>query len=601
MQLFLKFLLIPTTLILLIATYLHPISAITQDLGRHIKTGEIITTTHSVPKTNLYSYTYPGFPFINHHWGSEVLFYLTYQATGFTGTLLLTFCASLLAFLLVYFYALKSSGSSLLALSLVSFLSLGILFERTDVRPEAFSFLFLAFFITILFKNRKTPTKWIYALIPLELLWTNTHVYFIIGIVVIGLFFIDNLWNVILNEVKNPKRSFVSLRMAKEGFQQLNSRTVQQFLPLLTVLSCSILISLLNPNGLSGLLYPFHVFQNYGYQIEENQNIFFLWNYSQKRTIAFFWVYVVLLFVTLTFRTKQTKPIDWFLFITFTCLGISAIRNMPLLIFATFIPLTYHLSALLSPVIESSAKQNEAISKQSNNRAMKQWILISCLLLLFLWQINYVFTNKPVGFSTPTGASQGVDFLQKHHIKGPIFNNFDIGSYLIFRLYPQEKVFVDGRPEAYPAEFFQNIYIPMQLDPILFEKRDEKYQFNTIFFSHTDQTPWAKQFLQKITKNKKWQIVYLDDTVIILTKNASVKPLSLHKYPIDPSLSLSSLYKLFSFFQTIEDENKQREVLQQIIEKYPTDCGALGQLLQTIPQNDPVIPIYQARYIANCQ
>ena len=53
------------------------------------------------------------------------------------------------------------------------------------------------------------------------------------------------------------------------------------------------------------------------------------------------------------------------------------------------------------------------------------------------------------------------DFYKTNKIQGPIFNNYDIGGYLIFHLYP-EKIFVDNRPEAYPTSFFQDVYIPMQ-------------------------------------------------------------------------------------------------------------------------------------------
>jgi len=51
----------------------------TQDLGRHLKLGEIIIQTGRVPSTNLFSYTYPQFSFINHHWLSEVIFYVLYH------------------------------------------------------------------------------------------------------------------------------------------------------------------------------------------------------------------------------------------------------------------------------------------------------------------------------------------------------------------------------------------------------------------------------------------------------------------------------------------------------------------------------------------
>ena len=351
-------------------------------------------------------------------------------------------------------------------------------------------------------------------------------------------------------------------------------------------------MNLLNPNTLSGALYPFHVFDNYGYSIEENQNLFFLWGYAQKRTIVFFWIYVLLLFSTLFVRGKKTRPIDWLLAVTFTYLGISAIRNMPLLIYTTFIPFSYHLSN----VIARSAKQNVAISKQSNNRAMKQWILVPCLLLLFLWQLFYILKTKPVGVTTPTGASKAVNFLQKYHLKGPIFNNFDIGSYIIFRLYPKEKIFVDGRPEAYPVSFFQQTYIPMQEDPKLFAKIDKKYHFNTIFFSHTDQTPWAKQFFQDIVKNPTWKIVYLDDTIIILSKkNAMLPPVSFTTFT-PSSTSIQGLYQLLLFFQTIQDPQNMLKTSQKILQKDPNDCVALSLLSQT-----PTGIAYQARYQTQCQ
>lgn len=564
MNTLLKILLIITTLTLLVVTYLHPIAAITQDLGRHIKTGEIIWTTHSIPPTNLYSYTYPNFPFSNHHWGPEVFFYLVYQATGFPGTLFLTFSLSVSAFLIIYWYALKKA--SLIAVSFVSFLSLGILLERTDVRPEAFSFFFLSLFLIILFKNREKPTKWLTALIPLQLLWVNTHVYFIIGIVLVGLFFLDSL--------------FIHFRHSKKTLSL--HLTPLPGLLLFVLVSCC-LASLFNPNGLSGALYPFRVFDNYGYAIEENQNIFLLWEFAQKRTIVFFWTTVVLFFITLLLRARHTRPIDWFLAIIFTIIGIQAIRNFPLFVFTMFIPFTYHLSSLLHP-LQKNAKFFLSVS-------------ICCVVLLF-WQLFYVPTVKPMELSTPIGASKAVDFMIAQNIKGPIFNNFDIGSYLIFRLYPREKVFVDGRPEAYPASFFQNTYIPMQQDPKLFKKLDKKYHFNTIFFAHTDQTPWAKQFLQAIVKNSAWKVLYLDDTVIVLSKDTTVKPISLIKYTIPSSASIPSLYNLFIFFETVQLPEKQTEVLQQIIQKDPTDCTALGILSQTQTQT---ALIYQSRYMATCQ
>ncbi len=59
--------------------FFHSLTSINADIGRHIKLGEIIWQTGTVPKVNLLSFTAPDYPFINHHWLSEVIFYKVYS------------------------------------------------------------------------------------------------------------------------------------------------------------------------------------------------------------------------------------------------------------------------------------------------------------------------------------------------------------------------------------------------------------------------------------------------------------------------------------------------------------------------------------------
>lgn len=160
--------LISTTLLLLIFTYFHEVSAITQDLGRHLLFGEIILKTHSVPKINLLSYTHSSFPFINHHWLSEVIFTLVFKTASFEGLLILTTTTALAAFLAVFVFAIRKGtlGPTVFA----ALVYLPILAERTDVRPEVFSFLFLSLFMVILYTYRTRNTRWIFMLPFIELL-----------------------------------------------------------------------------------------------------------------------------------------------------------------------------------------------------------------------------------------------------------------------------------------------------------------------------------------------------------------------------------------------------------------------------------------------
>src|SRR5947209_12011095 len=65
--------------------FFHPVTAINEDLGRHLLLGQIIDKTQTVPRVNLLSYTYPQAPVINSHWLSDVVFFFIYQQSGFNG------------------------------------------------------------------------------------------------------------------------------------------------------------------------------------------------------------------------------------------------------------------------------------------------------------------------------------------------------------------------------------------------------------------------------------------------------------------------------------------------------------------------------------
>lgn len=578
--------------LLLFIGFFHPITAITQDLGRHLLTGDIILKTFSVPKTNLFSYTYPDFPFINHHWLSEVSYSFLNSKVGFNGLLILNTSLILLSFGLIIFSIYKKVSS--LALLFCSLLYLPILFERTDVRPESFSFLFLSLFIVILYKFREKFTKWILILPFIELLWVNMHIYFPIGIAVLFLFLIDAISPAISNLYQDTDSQRAPRPVKKKNI----------FI-LFFILIASTFLTLANPNGLKGALYPLKVFQNYGYSIQENQNIFFLWNYSHNPAIIFLGISVIFLFLFLIISHKKTYAADWLISIFFSILAFTAIRNFPLFVFATLIPFA-----------KSFANINFFLPK--NLKA----VFFIFLLGLFVFETQQVYVKNGFGLGIATGAKEGVDFFLKNNLKGPIFNNFDIGSYLAYRLYPKEKVFVDGRPEAYPALFFQGTYLPMQTDEKKFELVDKQYNFQTIFFSHTDQTPWAEKFLKQITKNNKsstesvpgkWKMVYLDDFTVIYTRDKNTRLAAMQIKPIikiDYS-DLKSLIQLAHFFQnkssteSVFDKDlgdEEIKVYRKILNLNPTLCPALYNLVLKLQEiKDPSSSIFASKFQKNCQ
>src|SRR5581483_5290314 len=542
MNQFTKIIFLSLMLFIVFIIFFHPINAITQDLGRHLLTGKIILESKNVPKMNLYSYTNTNFPFINTHWLSEVIYYLLFKTLNFSGLLFISTITAILAFAIILIYALLRFNIFICAFA--SLLYFQIMLERTDIRPEIFSFLFISIFIVILYLNRYKKTKLLFLLIPIEALWVNMHIYFAIGIVLLFIFITEQLFI-------NRKRLW-----------QSNKQLI-----IVTTLCC--LATLLNPWGIKGALYPLNVFSNYGYSIEENQSIFFLnglYLSFHSYTIIFLVTTAILLFIFIILIPKKQNLLNFFLLIVFVVGASEAVRNLPLFVFATYIAFCESLDRLLK-------------TRFNDIKLNTKWQIAVILLLLFFsfLSVKSVIARNGFGTGFPSNADKGVNFFLSNNLKGPIFNNFDIGSYLEYRLYPKYKVFVDGRPEAYPSSFFQNIYIPIQENPELFNSEDGKYHFSTIFFSHTDATPWAQQFLAYILRTNDWKLVYLDSYSIILVRNSSAnRPLIKNvitdsSFQLPDNLSQKDLMQYISFFQEVNWQSQEKNALIKLLKIDPNN------------------------------
>ena len=568
--------------LLTFVAFFHKTSEISLDLGEHLVFGREIIQNRILPTTNMFSYTYPSAPFVHHEFIPDILFYLFSQWWGINSLIIVTAIIVMLSFGLLFFYVRKTVTPVVLFAG--SFVYLRILFERTYVRPEVFSYLFLSIFIVILLTFRKRFTRWVYLLIPLQFLWVNSHIYFIMGIFLISCAFGD----LILTNAYHVRRN--------------------DLYAITGVLIASILMCFANPNGVVGALYPFTVFTNYGFSVAENNSIFVIESLSPGRiiySILFLKIAIVSLCFSLFFSFKKEKFFVWIAAATFAFLSVSAIRNFPLFIFGTFVLF-----------LESANTTVLFFVKKIHNKlySLKQVLTIGSeftLFILFLVFIPFVWTLQHGGLGTDDPAKKAVDFFIAHHISGPIFNNYGIGSYLVYRLYPKEKVFVDGRPEAYPKEFFQNTYIPMQNDPIIFQKQSNRYQFNSIIFDYpAEQTNVSRKFIADILRNTQWHMVYLDDTVVIFVSDAQKNRKLIAPYEISQqtytlekkNYSEYSLENLAYFFTIAGWDSKAQEAYQKILAINPNNCAALANMDMVLAQkHDSGAAILEARYQSVCQ
>ncbi len=496
--------------VLLFVFSIHNFDSIGQDIGRHLKTGEIIWQTNlgegsdakpgisvEVPKTNLFSFTEPDLSFINHHWLSEVIFFGIFSYAGFTGLILAKAILILAVFLLLFCVAKKYSKFWPLAVSFL--LSMFILIQRTEVRPEIFSFVILSFFLFALFKAKYEKSYFYLWFLPIaQLFWVNLHIYFFIGPFLILAFLVDRL---VVREYTHIKK-------------------------IIAVLLLTLAATLVNPNGIQGALLPFNVLKEYGYSIVENQTLSFLAGFPGfNLSIFIFKLSVVVLVFSLALTVKKSKQRVFEILILsfFVYAGFRMLRNLPLYALASFPVLAILLTDVLQRFNLDKLEAKPQVKRLSN---FFKVLLSGLIILLILLVANnryykYMEASRVSGFSVPNGLERAVDFVKQNKIDGPMFNNFDIGGYLIWQLYPQEKVFVDNRPEAYSVKFFSETYKPMQENKEKWLEFSEKYGINFIFFGHEDHSPWGQNFLNEIVKNRNWRTVFINEDAIILVKNNS--------------------------------------------------------------------------------
>jgi hypothetical protein len=482
----LKFLIITALFSIISISFARKINLCAADLGRHIKNGEIFFKQNQIISSNFYSYTEPDFETLNHHWGSGIIFYLVWKYLDFSGLSVFYIVLNLLTFFLFFRIALKSSDFHCSMLSAV--LSIPIFTSRTEIRPEGFSYLFMALFCYFLwgFRQGKFSFRTLLLFLPLiQAVWVNIHIYFFLGPALILFFLVHDL---------------------------LTGKNLTKRNGILLLAACA--VSLLNPFGLKGVLEPFTIFREYGYLVKENQSLIFMQDRFGGLIYLHFEFLCFITFISLVFIILQKKfRIFLFEFLAAGFTGILSclmVRSFPLFGFF-FIPAG-------SAFLYFSAGKFSGLPQKLIRFSTAVFSIFILGFSAFSKNNYYSALHEDTGIGLSEGVRSSAEFFRKNHIEGLIFNNYDIGGYLIFHLFPEQKVFVDNRPEAYSVSFFRDIYIPMQENEEKWIAADNKYNFNAIYFFRHDLTPWAQPFLIKRLQDPMWSPVFVDDFTLILLK-----------------------------------------------------------------------------------
>jgi hypothetical protein len=144
------------------------------------------------------------------------------------------------------------------------------------------------------------------------------------------------------------------------------------------------------------------------------------------------------------------------------------------------------------------------------------------LSALSLASIILLFTLSAKGSSFRQGElksdylpGKAVDFMLEQNLKAPLFNPYEWGGYLIYRLHPNHRVFIDSRTLDYSAH--------MDYMSIRMGKKDigfRKYDINTVLFYPL--TPYSYKIpglIFSLLKDPEWQLVYIDEKSVIFVRD----------------------------------------------------------------------------------
>lgn len=459
-----------------------------RDFWWHIKAGEIMVNTHHLISTDPFAYTRAGQPYVStHEWLAQVMLYGVWSLGGATGEILFRGFLVATACIIILCIRPKNIWPNALFVLAAAYANRPSFMDR----PQLFSFVFFACFLYAAFWYlRGAERRWLLPfLVCVQILWVNTHgAAAIYGIIVICCLFAQKIvdW-------------FTSRDAA--------SRTAtQKEIRYLSVLLCALgLSALISPNG-------FHTFSDlFVYTSDQTLSLVREWQprgvHGYLIDIGPFWL---LAGVALFFQKKH-RIFSVLLMGTLGYLSLQSYRHGIFFIFSCLALAVYSLSLY-------------ALVKRRPFRSCAAFIALFAAMAWYAQyhNISVLAREGYSGYGVAAVAEGAMDFIEKVGIRGQMFNTYAIGDYLLYRGYPDRKVYMDGRNIDYGYDFLREASLA-GFDSKVWDRLEKKYDVTYAIIEYP-LAPGASAendlpYVTYLSKNPAWTLVYIDDAVAVYLKN----------------------------------------------------------------------------------
>lgn len=443
-------------------------------IGWHIRTGQLILQTHSIPRTDPFSSSTSGQPWFAWEWLYDVIVGLLASVAGLNGVVL--FNALIIAAVFSFtFRMLLRRGCDVFTASLLVLLAASASMIHFLARPHVVSWLFTMLWFWILesaengddASERETSSLHFFSrrklwLLPLTmLLWVNLHGGFLVAFVLLAIYWISAMWR---------------LRNARLADALEKIRAAQRIRSFTWIALLSAIATFINPYGFHLHAHIYEYLSNHFLMdhIDEFQSPNFH-HVAQKCFAAL----LLLTLIALAAKTKRVEPSQLLIMVFAVYSGLYASRNIPvssLLLVAMIAPWISNEMASLTES-RSNAVRARALRMKEFLTRMKSieldlgghlWpiltIVLACWIAAHAGQIG---STPAMGahFDAKRFPVAAVDYLQQHRVQGPFLSPDSWGGYLIYRFYPQQKVVLDDRHDMYGEDFLKSYLKLLHAEP----------------------------------------------------------------------------------------------------------------------------------------
>lgn len=449
----------------------------------HIATGRWILEHGAIPSRDPFSYTLPEAPWTAHEWLSEVFLHLAFQAGGWPGVAVLAAVAfaATLAYLARFLQAYLAPAHVLI----LSILALSMVAPHLLARPHLLAMPLLVIWCAGLVRaceEGRMPKLW---LLGVMTLWANMHGGFTLGIALTAAFGLE----AVLLAKGHMERRKVARRWA-------------------LFLALAVLAGALTPHGIGGYFFTIHI-MGMSYALA-NITEWLPFNFQE---FQFLELWLLLLLVAALSRGIRLSPVRLGLLLLLIHLSLKHARNAELL-------------GLIGPLLLASAlrdqwgaQQGAGASTESLDRFFMRHAqpasLASMALVVLITGALTIHKVQQGGIVPPPKKQPmaAIEAVKNAGIKGPVYNAYSYGGYLIFSGIP---VFIDGRADMYGDDFLEKYLVAYRRpEGGRLEKLLAKYQVswtllqtNTAAAAQMDQLPG-------------WQRFYADETAIVHIRNGT--------------------------------------------------------------------------------